>query len=77
MPLMPKQMSLEQKVIRLEGENVKLRQRIFNLKRKMDKMKADYEKKLKVKSKFVIPEEDRICLLERRDRALRSQNQND
>jgi hypothetical protein len=71
---MPKQKSPEQKIIRLERENVMLRQRILNLERKMDKMKADYEKKLEVKSKIVISEEDRRRLIEQRDRILRSQN---
>jgi hypothetical protein len=70
---MPKQISPEQKIIRLERENVMLRQRILNLERKMDKMKADYEKKLKVKSKIVISEEDRQRLIAQRNRLLRSQ----
>jgi hypothetical protein len=70
---MPKQISPEQKIIRLERENVMLRQCILNLERKMDKMKADYEKKLKVKSKIVISEEDRQRLMAQRDRLLRSQ----
>jgi hypothetical protein len=70
---MPKQISPEQKMIRLERENVMLRQRILNLERKMDKMKADYEKKLKVKSKIVISEEDRQRLIAQRDRLLCSQ----
>ena len=60
-------------MIRLERENVMLRQRILNLERKMDKMKADYEKKLKVKSKIVISEEDRQRLIAQRDRLLCSQ----
>ena len=71
---MPKQMSPEQKIVRLERENVMLRQRILNLERKMDKMKTDYEKKLEVKSKIVISEEDRRRL---QDRLLRLQNQTD
>ena len=71
---MPKQMSPEQKIVRLERENVMLRQRILNLERKMDKMKTDYDKKLEVKSKIVISEEDRRRL---QDRLLRLQNQTD
>jgi hypothetical protein len=67
---MPKQISPDQRIIRLERENVMLRQRILNLERKMDKTKADYEKKLKVKSKIVISEEQRQKLLARRDKAL-------
>lgn len=51
--------------------------RDLNLERKMDKMKADYEKKLEVKSKIVISEEDRQRLIEQRKRILRSQNQAD
>jgi hypothetical protein len=68
---MPKQMP-ERKIIQLEKENLNLRKYILNLERKMDKMKADYETKLKVKSKIIISEEDRQKLIAQRDR-VRSQ----
>ena len=68
---MPKQ-TPERKIIQLEKENLNLRKYILNLERKMDKMKADYETKLKVKSKIIISEEDRQNLIARRDR-VRSQ----
>jgi hypothetical protein len=65
---MPKQ-TRERKIIQLEKENLNLRKYILNLERKIDKMKADYETKLKVKSKIIISEEDRQKLIAQRDRA--------
>ena len=65
-------MSPEQKIIRLQRENVMLRQRILSLQQRMDKMKANYEKKLEAKSKIAITEEERLKLIQaRRDDALR------
>jgi hypothetical protein len=65
---MPKQ-TRERKIIQLEKENLNLRKYILNLERKIDEMKADYETKLKVKSKIIISEEDRQKLIAQRDRA--------
>ena len=63
-------MSPERKIIQLEKENLKLQRRILNLERKMDKMKADYETKLKAKKRIVMTEAQRQQLLDRRDKAL-------
>jgi hypothetical protein len=71
---MPKRISAEQKILKLERENVMLRLRVLKLERKIDKIKIDYEKKLKVKSKIVaseVSEEERQRLIALREKALR------
>jgi hypothetical protein len=65
---MPKQMSSERKIIELENKIVMLRQRNLTLQRKMEKMKADYEKKLKARKDVVVSEDVRGELIEQRDR---------
>jgi hypothetical protein len=68
---MPKRIPTEQKILKLERENVMLRQRVLRLERKIDKMKIEYEKKLKVKSQILISEEDRQRLIAQREKILR------
>lgn len=64
---MPKQ-TPERKIIQLENENLNLRKHILNLERKMDKMKAAYENKLKERKDVVVSEDVRRELIEQRDR---------
>jgi hypothetical protein len=68
---MPKQISPEQKIIRLERENVMLRQRNLNLQQKMEKMKVEYEKKLEAKKEVICDEKKRSKLIAQRERLTR------
>jgi hypothetical protein len=67
---MPKQISPEQKIIRIERENVMLRQRNLNLKQKMAAMKVEYEKKLEARKEVICDEERRQQLIAQRERVL-------
>jgi len=56
------------KIIQLENKIVMLRPRNLNLERKMEKMKATYEKKLQERKDVVVSEGVRGELIEQRDR---------
>ena len=68
---MPKQISPAQKIIRLEKENITLRQRVLRLEKKLSEQKAAYEKKLNAKKKIVMTEQQRQELIARHERAMR------
>jgi hypothetical protein len=62
-------MSAQREILELKEQIIKLRQQVFNLKQRMAAMKVEYEKKLKAKKRIVIPEEERVKLIERHERA--------
>jgi hypothetical protein len=68
-------MSPERKIIQLERDNLRLKQRILSLERKLDRMKAEYEKKLKAAKGSALPEKKRRELIARRDAALLANEQ--
>jgi hypothetical protein len=63
-------MSQEREILELKQQILRLKQQVFGLKQKQVAMKAEYEAKLKAKKRIVIPEEERVKLLTRRDKAI-------